>query len=531
MEQPQTTESLFSYLVTSFRRFGDRPALFVDDKTYSYGDLEEHARRISDCISNACSEQDEFVSIYAHRSLTAYAGILGTLAAQKAYTPLHPDFPIDRTAVMFNRSGSRTIVVGRESVDLLPELFAKTDQALTLIGPEIDDWGDLPLDYPAHKFVGQRDLPEGGDARFSPADPSSSAYLLFTSGSTGEPKGIRICHKNVTSYVDYILNRYEVTEDDRISNSFDLTFDPSVHDMFVAWAAGACLYVVPESILFAPSRFIKKHELTMWCSVPSTANMMARLRMLKPGAFPSLRCSLFCGEALSARSAAMWQDAAPNSIVENLYGPTEATITIIGYRWDRNDSEEECINGMVPIGKPFPNHLAEVINTYGQIASVDEEGELCLCGPQVSDGYFNDARKTNECFVTLPDVNGGRWYKTGDLAKKDENGVIHYLGRLDNQVQVRGHRVELQEVEYAISRLLDTGSAICIPWPIVDGVASNIHAFVTDKPASVSVEDILHHCSATLPDYMVPETIHLIDEYPLNPNGKIDRRALASLLS
>jgi non-ribosomal peptide synthetase component F len=338
MEAPEATRSLFSYFVSSFERFGDRPALFVDDRAYSYDELEGHVARVSCAISDSCDEGDEFVSIYAHRSLTAYAGILGTLAARKAYSPLQPDFPIERTAAMFNRSGARTMIVGRESIDLLPQLFGKTDRKITLIGPEIEDWGDLPDQYPAHNFLGQRDLPEPAQNRHSMADPSSPAYLLFTSGSTGEPKGIVIRHENVTSYVDYMLSRYDVSEEDRFSNSFDLTFDPSVHDMFVAWAAGACLYVIPESTLFAPSRFIKKHELTMWCSVPSMANMMARLRMLKPGAFPTLRYSLFCGEALSAKAAALWQEAAPNSIVENLYGPTEATITIIGYRWKKNES-------------------------------------------------------------------------------------------------------------------------------------------------------------------------------------------------
>jgi acyl-coenzyme A synthetase/AMP-(fatty) acid ligase len=186
---------------------------------------------------------------------------------------------------------------------------------------------------------------------------------------------------------------------------------------------------------------------------------------------------------------------------------------------------------MVPIGEPFPNHRAEAINSDGEIAAPNEKGELCLSGPQISGGYFNDPGKTDECFVTLPKVDSERWYRTGDLAKKDDRGIIYYLGRLDNQVQVRGHRVELQEVEHAISSFLGSGSAICIAWPIVDGAASNIHAFVADKPESILVEDILHHCSSSLPDYMVPEAVHLIDQLPLNPNGKIDRKALTSLLS
>ena len=159
------------------------------------------------------------------------------------------------------------------------------------------------------------------------------------------------------------------------------------------------------------------------------------------------------------------------------------------------------------------------------------KGELCLCGPQVASGYFNDVDKSKKSFVRFSKLNREIWYKTGDLAKKDKNGVIHYLGRLDNQVQVRGHRVELQEVEHAISRFLDNSSTTCIAWPIVDGAATDIHAFIVGKPDSVSMEDIMRHCASSLPDYMIPAGFHLIDEFPLNPNGKIDRMALAEVLS
>ena len=162
-----------------------------------------------------------------------------------------------------------------------------------------------------------------------------------------------IGHSSVRAYLRYTCDRYDVTEHDRFSQMFDATFDLSVHDMFVCWERGACLFSVPERATMAPAKFIRQHELTMWFSVPSVVALLSRMRLLTPGAFPSLRWSLFCGEPLPAVAAQAWQAAAPNSQVENLYGPTEATIAITHYRWQTDVSPGQCVNGVVPIGWPY----------------------------------------------------------------------------------------------------------------------------------------------------------------------------------
>ncbi|MGA8480647.1 MAG: AMP-binding protein [Chthoniobacterales bacterium] len=353
---------------------------------------------------------------------------------------------------------------------------------------------------------------------------------MFTSGSTGQPKGVPIAQSNVRSYLQYVCNRYDMDETDRFSQEFDLTFDLSVHDMFVCWERGACLFSVPETSVMAPAKFIREHQLTMWFSVPSVIGVLARMRLLPPGCFPSLRYSLFCGEPLAASYAQLWQEAAPNSILENLYGPTETTIAISHYRWNQTGSSEESVNGIVPIGWIFDGQQCSVIDAEQKAVPAGVPGELCLSGSQVTTGYWDEPKKTQEQFVRLPGAGERRWYRTGDMVQQDANGCLYYLGRVDNQVKIRGYRVELQEIEAVLRRACDTEQVVSIAWPVEHGSAEGVVAFVAGV-AALDADRVLDYCSKILPGYMVPRTIYLCDEMPLNANGKIDRPRLVGMLN
>src|SRR5262249_5830301 len=315
------------------------------------------------------------------------------------------------------------------SIGGLPKLLRDIDSAVTVIAPDIEDWRGLPSALPRHRFVGAGQLSNRIDFIFSPyGDPGAVAYLLFTSGTTGEPKGVPISSGNVRAYLRYVGGRYDITEQDRCSHEFELKFDLSVHDMFVCWEHGACLFCVPQKSVMLPVRFIRDHALTTWFSVPSVAGVLARLDLLQPHTFPSLRYSLFCGEPLLAAHAELWQQAAPNSILENLYGPTETTIAISRYQWD--NSVRECVHGIVPIGRLFEGQECCVIDEQPhQVVPSGLPGELCLAGSQVTRGYWNDASKTREKFIELPGRPGTVWYRTGDLVRRGADGCLHYLGR------------------------------------------------------------------------------------------------------
>jgi acyl-CoA synthetase (AMP-forming)/AMP-acid ligase II len=256
----------------------------------------------------------------------------------------------------------------------------------------------------------------------------------------------------------------------------------------------------------------------------------SKLGILEPGAFPTLRWSLFCGEALSSSLATAWQAAACNSILENLYGPTEATIAITYYRWDPATSPGECVRGLVPIGWPFDGQQVCAVNEDLTAVAAGETGELCLGGSQVTRGYWNDPEKTANSFVRLPHTGDQLWYRTGDLVRQDERGCLFYLGRRDFQVKINGYRVELQEIDLVLREAARTELAVAIPWPLSEGSASGVVGVVSGSDAGLDPQ-IIAACESRLPRYMVPNRIYHFPQIPLNVNGKIDRAKITEMLA
>jgi amino acid adenylation domain-containing protein len=524
MSEKSLTKSIFCGFADSVARFGELPALVVNSERLSYRQLSHKVAALASVIDRV-EDSYPLVGLLAHRSVNAYAGVLGILGAGKGYVPLNPKFPPERTRSMLLLSGCRTLVVGSECVSQLAKLLPRLEQSLTIILPDVSDLASISSEFSNHRFVFAGDRSQAPPHSFrTDIEEDAIAYLMFTSGSTGVPKGVPIYHRNVQSYVQYVCDHYQVTERDRFSQQFDLTFDLSVHDMFVCWERGACLFCVPEQSAMAPAKFIRDHELTMWFSVPSVIGILSRLRLLAPKSFPSLRYSLFCGEPLPAASAGLWFEAACNSLLENLYGPTETTIAISHYRWDQKRSPEECVNGIVPIGWPFAGQTACIVGENGVELPPGGVGELCLDGSQVTTGYWNDTERTRERFVHLDGKGQAIWYRTGDLVRKDENGCLCYLGRTDHQCKIRGYRVELQEIEAVLRRLCNT-EAVSIPWPVREGSAAGVVAVIAGEQTP-GEQKILRSCADLLPPYMVPSKIYFLEHLPLNANGKIDRSEL-----
>jgi D-alanine--poly(phosphoribitol) ligase subunit 1 len=515
-------------------RHENRPALWVNGNAITYGELYHRAAKLAAMIhAGKCCNQGtsggSHCGILVNRTPTAYNAVLAALMAGVPYVPFNPKFPPGRLQRILRASSVGTLIIDDRSLKPAQELLTNSPRSLNVLLPDtsIPDWA---LTTPHHKYFAQTDIASCPplSAPIS-SEAEQGAYLLFTSGSTGEPKGVLITQENLLAYLDSVTQRYRPGPDDRFSQLFDFSFDLSVHDMFLCWSAGACLYCAPENNIIGIANFLRRCSITFWFSVPSVAAFMARTHMLRPGSYETLRWSLFCGEVLPTRLARKWQEAAPRSIVENLYGPTEATIAFTAFRVPRG---YHMLDGLstIPIGWPLPGQQTIIIDSEGNPLPEGEPGELCLGGSQVAAGYWHSPDLTAQKFRAprhIQDSTG--WYRTGDRAAMTAKHGLVFLGRADRQVKILGHRVELEEVESALRTAATSDIAAAIAWPFSgDGIALGIVGFL---PKSCHADvDIIAACRRMLPDYMVPRELHRLSDWPLSANGKTSYTSLYALL-
>ncbi|MFJ9519444.1 amino acid adenylation domain-containing protein [Kitasatospora sp. NPDC101801] len=497
---------------TLYERFADTAArhpglaaLELGEERLSYTELaEEAARTAARLLAALDGRRPHRVGVLANRSVAAYAGYLAANRLGSAAVPLNPGFSAERLATTVALAELDVVLADAPTADL-PVPVVRADAPLA---------ADAAASVPVH-------LP----------GPDDIAYIVFTSGSTGTPKGVPIQHGNVAALLDYAIARYELGPGCRLSQTFDLTFDPTVWDMFSAWGSGATLVVPTRNELVRPARFIEHRQITHWFSVPSVITYAERLRDLTPAGMPSLRWSLFGGEQLTLEQIRIWRAAAPQSVLENLYGPTEVTVACTQYRLPtRPEDWPSSANGTVPIGTPYPHLDFLVLDEDGRPA---DEGELCVRGSQRFPGYLRPADNSGR-FLSFADGRavlheaGGPpgpelYYRTGDRVSRVGDALVH-LGRLDQQVKVRGHRIELGEVEAALRALPGVGEAVVLALPDASGEVALEACYTGPGQDPVALRGAL---GGRLPGYMVPRGFTRLDAFPLNPNGKTDRRALA----
>jgi len=498
--------TLQKILFDSVKKNKSKKAIWVDNKYYSYKQLNNLSENYRKILANKKSNS---ICILSEKNIYCYSSILATILDGRIYVPLNPDFPVEKNKQIFDSSNAKVLMVESKFINQAKLIIGKKTKKNFLI---ILDKKIKP-NYQKLTF-------------FRKTKPKSICYLLFTSGSTGIPKGVPINNINLVSYLKNVYEKYKPSTNDKFSHNFDLTFDLSIHDIFLCWVSGACLYVTSKKHLLNPGHFIRKHNLTMWFSVPSLGLNMLKMRQLKKNAFPSLRQTLFCGEALPQSLVESWQNAAPNSKIDNLYGPTETTIAILSYRWIKKISKKECINGIVPIGIPFKKQMANYITDSSGKLKSQSFGELCLSGSQIFKGYLNSSKNSASKF--FKSKNKRVWYKTGDLIKKNSHGNYIYLGRVDRQIKVRGFRVETQEVESLLRKIIKNNFSAVVGWPLFDKNSysySGMVSFILNE-VKMSNNKILNELRKKLPSYSVPQKIVRLKKFPLNINGKIDYKKL-----
>ncbi len=533
MSMTSQTEVEIKALWAGFQRsalaFPERTALEVNGQTFTYAQLKDKAFSLAATLQkHSQAAGPALTAVFAYRSVTAFAGILGALFRGHGYVPLNRTFPPERTRQMLERAGCRSLIVDGQSEAQLELVLADAKNQLVLIFPERADVSDLVKRWPQHVVLGSADLEPAEGWSVEKSSATEIAYLLFTSGSTGTPKGVMVSQANVRHYVAWTVERYNITEQDRVSQTFDMTFDLSAHDLFVAWDVGACICCPTQKQLIKPGAFVNDSRLSIWFSVPSTALFMKRLGQLKAGMYPNLRLSLFCGEALPMETVSQWALATPNSVIENIYGPTELTIACTAYRWDAAKSPADCEQGTVPIGEPFDGMEALVVDEELREVEIGGSGELLMTGPQLSLGYWQDAEKTARAFVAVPG-KAGKFYRTGDRVRRPATGKpMVYLGRMDNQLKILGHRVELGEIEAVVRQASGVDGVVALGWPVTPSGADGIEIFL--QTDALDTKALLENLKTKLPTYMMPKNCRLLAQFPLNANGKFDRPAMLNLL-
>lgn len=438
------------------------------------------------------------------------AGACATIAAAqalgRAYIPLSASHPATRIQQILAAAEPAVIVQSDWTANRLADVLPGRYPLLTI--------------SPRPGSLSWARSPEPAVSNASPIG-SDIAYVMFTSGTTGRPKGVPVRVESLMAYLDVATKRFGVRPGDRVSHFFELTFDLSVHDVFVTLLGGGTLVVIPPEQRMLPARFLHEKEISHWFSVPSAADSLHRVGALRPGVFPHLRQTLFCGEPLRWPVAEAWQAAAPNSCVINLYGPTEATIAISYYVVPRRRSQSNDIYGIVPIGQVFEGQRGEVFSSP-EAGEQPNRGELRLSGSQVISGYL-DARDGPDAFASGPD--GVSWYRTGDAVERDADGLLHFVGRIDHQLKISGYRVEPAEIEDAIDRSFPGCRSVVV---LCDqgkrrGLVAAIVCGEGDAPTASAVRKA---CASTLPSYMIPAHIVELASWPVNANGKIDRAAV-----
>jgi D-alanine--poly(phosphoribitol) ligase subunit 1 len=490
-----------------------REALYFSDTSLSFAELIEQVERVARWLDDQGICKGDVVAIQLPKRRDTYAIWLGCLRQGALYLFMDPRNPPVRNQQIFARLEPRLFFTTTEQT-------SPTGKTIRLVDPRAgDDW--------------IRALPSLEAPRPALVHGLDPAYIMFTSGSTGQPKGAVIPHQGVLSLMRWVRDSVCDAAASRFSNINPLHFDNAVYDLYGGLANGATLVPVETAAQTNPARWVRTMRdarATMIFAVPTLFQTLSHLNLLKPHLLPDARIFMFGGEGFAVDTLrnfhAEFRDRAR---LINVYGPTETSCICSSLEID-DAAIAEAGSSFPSIGRMHPGFDHAILDADGRSVAVGETGELWIGGANVGLGYFNDPEQTEAKFRQDPRQDRYRsiWYRTGDLVRTDDRGLLWFAGRVDNQVKIRGHRIELEEIDLAVEAMAGVRRAISVAVPGDNGQELRV-AFTA--ASSIDIDAIRLHCRERLPTYMQPTLIRQVETLPQNANGKVDRRGAASLLS
>jgi D-alanine--poly(phosphoribitol) ligase subunit 1 len=497
-------------LYHTVQKYPDKISLVDRQKVLSFQELFYWASGLAATLRKD-NEINRPVLIYLPKGVQAIVSFAGVLMSGNFYVPLDVKSPQKRQKAIVENVKPYRIIGTRNLKKDLAALSIEKDKIIF-----VEDFDTNPKGSPIESLVAEH---RKTTDRIIDTDP---IYVMYTSGSTGIPKGVVIPHRGVIDYIEWAISCLKVDESEVIGNQAPLYFDNSTLDIYLCWATGAELHLIPEDVFIFPVKvleYLEKYSISFIFFVPSVLVNMARMKTLSTSRLPSLKKIVFAGEVMPTKHLSYWQDHLPDRMFVNLYGPTEITVDCTYFIVDRKYSPDEKL----PIGFPCHNTGILILNENNTAADTNELGELCVRGSSLALGYWNDEEKTKEVFAQNPLQHHyfDRIYRTGDIVYKNERDEIIFVGRKDSQVKYMGHRIELGEIE---------ASAITIPQIDNCCVLYNDKkqeiTFFYEGEKEMSVAELCNLLSQSLPKYMVPKKFHYFKKLPITANQKIDRTAL-----
>lgn len=491
-------------------RHKDRTALIypATDERVTYGELNLLADRVAGVLWAKGLRRGQVAAMFHDKSPAAFAAMLACLRLGIIYTNLDPESPWERLRKILSACQPNVIINAFQQMPFGTELEAGGFRS-TLHLREMQASEHAPL--PDYRAIG------GG----------SPAYIMFTSGSTGMPKGAVMSHANLLWFIAWARERFAITPDDILTNVNPIYFDNSVFDFYSAIFSGASLVPVTADQVQDTRllvRLVNEAKCSIWFSVPSLLVYLLTTRALAASDFPAIRKIIFGGEGFpKTKLRRLYDIFGGRAELENVYGPTECTCICSAYTVSAADFED--MQNLAPLGFLAQNFDFEIL----PLNETDPDfGELFLRGPQVGLGYYNDPERTADAFIQNPSHSfyADLGYRTGDLVRKDDSGRLHFKGRADFQIKHMGYRIELEEIEAALNTLPEVKECAVIYQKLSEGLGQIIAFAATGLP--VTQEELLHKVAGIVPRYMAPRRVIVMDSLPKNANGKIDRVALQS---